>query len=209
MKNARDFWNKAAQRYARSPIKDEKTYQQKLAITREYLHPDSEVLEFGCGTGGTAIAHAPYVRSIVATDISDRMLEIARGKADQAGVGNIAFRQGTLDTLDLPPGRFDAVLGLNVLHLIEDVDAAVARVSDLLKPGGVFVSSTSLVGEISFLWRWLIAAMQALGLAPHVSRLDRQGLLSILAGAGFAVDHTWQPTRESIFIVARKPGPPA
>ena len=82
-------------------------------------------MEFGCGTGGTAILHAPYVRDILATDISNNMLEIAQTKAADAGIGNIRFQQGTLDSLPLAPGSFDAVLGLNILHLLEDPDAAI------------------------------------------------------------------------------------
>ena len=91
MKSAETFWDKAAARYAKSPIRDEASYQKKLAITRDYFQPDWSVLEFGCGTGGTAILHAPYVRDILATDISKNMLEIAQAKAADAGIGNIRF----------------------------------------------------------------------------------------------------------------------
>ena len=60
------FWNKLADRYSRRPISDEATYEKKLEITRQYFRPDMEVLEIGCGTGTTAIAHAPYVKHILA-----------------------------------------------------------------------------------------------------------------------------------------------
>ncbi len=45
------FWDKHAERYSKSPVADEESYQKKLQVTREYLQPDMEVLEFGCGTG--------------------------------------------------------------------------------------------------------------------------------------------------------------
>ena len=44
------IWNRFADRYFKSPIKDEDVYQKKLEITREYMSPQSNVLEFGCGT---------------------------------------------------------------------------------------------------------------------------------------------------------------
>ncbi|WP_308367194.1 MULTISPECIES: class I SAM-dependent methyltransferase [unclassified Microbulbifer] len=204
MKGSKEFWDKTAPRYAKSPIRDEKTYQRKLAITQEYLRPDSSVLEFGCGTGSTAIIHAPYVKHIVATDISDKMLNIAEQKARNAGIENISFQQGTLDSLELEAESYDAVLGLNVLHLLEDVDGAISRAHELLKPGGVFVSSTALVDEINFFWRLLIPLMQLLGFAPYVNRFGKQALLAKLANAGFSINHEWQPGKESIFIVARK-----
>ena len=65
-----------------------------------------EVLEFGCGTGSTALAHAPFVRHILATDISEKMLEIARAKAADGSVHNVTFQQGTLDDLDKADGTF-------------------------------------------------------------------------------------------------------
>jgi cyclopropane fatty-acyl-phospholipid synthase-like methyltransferase len=62
------FWNKLADKYSRRPIADEAAYQKKLDVTRQYFEPDMEVLEIGCGTGTTAIAHAPFVKHIHATE---------------------------------------------------------------------------------------------------------------------------------------------
>lgn len=204
MKNARAFWNKSAARYAKSPIRNESAYQHKLAITQEYFRPDSAVLEFGCGTGSTAIIHAPHVKHIVAIDISDQMLEIAEQKARDAGIENIAFRQGTLETVALEEGSFDAVLGLNILHLLEDLEATLAKVHSLLKPGGVFVSSTVLIGDINLLLRMVIPPMQMLGFAPYVNRFGKRALIDKLVAAGFSIEREWQPGKATVFIVARK-----
>lgn len=204
MKEAKEFWNKIAPRYAKAPIREEKVYQEKLAITQEYFQPDWSVLEFGCGTGSTAIVHAPYVKHILATDISDRMIDIAEQRAKDAGIKNISFQVGALDSLTLEPESCDAVLGLNILHLLEDLDTTISRVHSLLKPGGVFVSSTALIKDISFIWRVLIPGMQILGFAPYVNRFDKHELLAKLTGAGFDIDHEWQPAKASIFVVARK-----
>ena len=204
MKDPKEFWDKSALRYAKSPVRNERAYQKKLAITQEYFRPDWSILEFGCGTGSTAIIHAPYVEHIVATDISDKMLAIAERKARDAGIENVSFQQGTLDSLELGAESFDAVLGLNVLHLLDDVDATISRVHDLLKPGGIFVSSTALVDEINFFWRLLIPLMQRLGFAPYVNRFGKRELVSKLTNVGFSVDREWQPGKESIFIVAKK-----
>ena len=75
------FWDRLAEKYASQPIADQATYEQKLAITRKYLTPESEVFEFGCGTGSTALLHAPHVRYILATDVAGNMLDIGRGRA--------------------------------------------------------------------------------------------------------------------------------
>lgn len=204
MKSPKEFWDKTAPRYAKSPVRDQKSYQKKLAIVQGYSRPDWSVLEFGCGTGSTAIIHAPHVKHIIATDISGRMLDIAEKKARDAGIENIDFQQGTLDNLELEVEGFDAVLGLNILHLLEDVEATISRVYQLLKPGGIFVSSTALLSDMKFLWRLLIPVMQVLNLAPYVNRFDKQELVSMLTNAGFDLDYEWQPGKESIFIVAKK-----
>ncbi|WP_027328713.1 class I SAM-dependent methyltransferase [Marinimicrobium agarilyticum] len=204
MKESKEFWDKGAHRYAKSRIRDEASYQKKLAITQEYFQPDWSVLEFGCGTGSTALIHAPHVKQIVATDLSGKMLEIAQRKARDANVKNVSFQQGTLDSLDFEAESFNAVLGLNVLHLIENVDATLSSVHGLLKPGGIFVSSTALVGELSVIWRLLIPLMQLIGLAPYVNRFGKEQLVSKLTNAGFSIDREWQPGKASVFIVAKK-----
>src|SRR5690606_31845650 len=119
----------------------------KLAETRRHLRADMDLLEFGCGTGSTAIAHAPHVRSIRAVDFSARMIDIARAKADTSGVTNVSFEQGDFTAMDLPTNHFDMVLGLSILHLLKDTPSVLARVHHLLKPGGLFVSSTTCIGD--------------------------------------------------------------
>lgn len=204
MKDSKTFWDKTARRYAKSPVRDVDTYQKKLAITQGYFRPDWSVLEFGCGTGSTALTHAPYVKEILATDISGKMLDIAAQKARDAGVENVRFQQGTLESLELEPESFDAVLGLNILHLLENAEVAVSRVYEVLRPGGIFVSSTALVADLLALWRLLIPAMQMVGLAPFVNRFNRDTLVSMLTNAGFSIEYEWQPNKASVFLVARK-----
>ena len=53
------FWDRIAVHYSKQPVADELSYQKKLEVTREFLTPQSKVLEFGCGTGSTAIAPCP------------------------------------------------------------------------------------------------------------------------------------------------------
>ena len=68
MSTSEKYWDKTAEKYALSPVSDEQTYQRKLAETQACLQPHSQVMEFGCGTGSTAIHHAPHVKHIDAID---------------------------------------------------------------------------------------------------------------------------------------------
>ena len=165
-----------------------------------------EVLEIGCGTGGTAILHAPYVKHIRATDFSASMLAIARGKAEAENVNNITFEQAAIEQLERPDQSLDMVLGLSILHLLRDRESAIARVYQMLKPGGFFVTSTVCIGE-SMSWFKLVAPIgRRLGFLPFVEVLTVQALANSLTQVGFKLDYQWQPRKDkAVFNVAKKP----
>jgi len=200
------FWDRIAERYSRDPVADEAAYQKKLEVTRGYLRPDMEVLEIGCGTGSTAILHAPHVTHIQAIDISSKMIEIARRKVDADNIENLTFQQSTVDGFSAPDGCYNAVLALSVLHLLEDRNAAIAKVHRLLKPGGIFVSSTVCLGDSMLRFLKPIASIGKLfGLLPLVKAFTPQELADSITDAGFEIDHQWQPGKgKAVFIVARK-----
>ena len=200
------FWDKIADRYARKPVADEAAYQKKLRVTREYLPPDMDVLEFGCGTGSTAIAHAPYVKHILATDISSRMIEIAQGKADAGKVENVTFERAAIDEFSVPGETFDAVMGHSILQLLENKEEAIAKVHRMLKPGGIFVSSTACIGDFMKIFKVIAPIGKFLGLLPLVKVFTKKELANSLTDAGFEIDYQWQPGKgKSVFIVAKKP----
>ncbi|MBN9334364.1 class I SAM-dependent methyltransferase [Devosia sp.] len=203
---AETFWNRMANRYAAAPIADENAYQTKLAATRRLLRPDMELFEFGCGTGSTALIHAAGVRHIRAIDFSERMIEIARSKAEKAGVTNIGFEVGAIESVDLAPESLDMVLGMSILHLLKDKQAAIARVFAALKPGGYFVTSTACLTEMMPAIRYIAPLGSFLGLLPHLDVMSQSQLRGAMEAAGFVVEHEWLPQKKAaLFMIARKP----
>src|SRR5210317_637598 len=199
------FWNKRADNYSKRPISDEATYKKKLEITREYFRPDMEVLELGCGTGSTALAHAPYVKHILATDFSTRMIEIARDKAKAAGIDNVTFEAASADGLDIADDSIDAVMGHNLLHLLESKERAIADVHRVLKTGGIFVTSTACIGDMMFLFRLIVPVGRSLRLFPLVKVFTAAELKQSFENAGFEIEHEWQPKKNAAaFIICRK-----
>ncbi len=205
MNQSAKFWDKIAERYSKQPIADEAAYQKKLEVTRGYFRPDMEVLEFGCGTGSTAIIHAPHVNHIRAIDISANMIEIAQAKADAQNIENITFEQATIEDISVAEQSLDVVLGLSILHLLEDKEAAIAKVYKILKPGGLFVTSTACLGD-TMQWFKLIAPVgRFFGLMPLVKVFTAKDLEKSLTDAGFGIDYQWQPGQgKAVFIVAKK-----
>ena len=206
IKRDQRFWDRLASRYARRPVSDQKVYETKLAMTQAYLTPDSEVFEFGCGTGSTALVHAPHVKHVLATDVSQNMLDIGRGKAADAGIGNIDFEQTDIDGFDAKGRTFDVVLGLNILHLCHDPEGVTKKVHDLLKPGGIFVQSTACLKDASFILRFALPVMQAAGKAPHVSFMSEDDIFAMLNRAGFDLVESLRTdsSMSANFYIARK-----
>ena len=200
------FWNRIAEKYSRQPVADEASYRKKLEITRKLLTKEMQVLELGCGTGSTAIAHAPFVKHIRAVDISPEMLAIARTKADAAGITNISFECAAIDALRVADQNVEMVMMHSILHLLEDRGAALAKVHAMLKPGGWLVSSTMCMGDAMWLLKPVLPIMRSLGKAPRVVRFfTAKRLVKETSDAGFEIHHQWQPSRrKALFVVAKK-----
>lgn len=200
------FWDFIAKRYARQPIADEASYQKKLEVAQTYFRPDSEVLEFGCGTGSTAIVHAPKVKHIRATDVSSKMLKIARGKVETQGIENITFEQVTIEDLEAPDGSVDMVMAHSILHLLEDKEAAIAKAFKMLKPGGVFVTSTVCLGNSKW-FRFIAPVGHFLGVLPLVNFFTAEELETAFTDAGFEIDYKWRPGPDkAVSMIGKKPG---
>ena len=206
MKEPAKFWDWMAKRYSRQPIADEAAYQEKLSRTRHHFTPECQVLEIGCGTGSTAIAHAPYAGHIHATDISPNMLSIAREKASAEGLANISFEQVSLCGLEGKAASWDVILGLSVLHLLPDMDRDIALAHMLLKPGGVFITSSPCIADMSTALRFVAPLFKWLPFLPSVIVFSRAELEASLEKVGFTIESIWRPdNNKALFIVARKP----
>lgn len=202
------FWNLMARGYARRPVKDNDAYQYKLAVTASYLTPKDRLLELGCGTGTTALIHAPRVSRIDAIDFSSEMIAIARNKAKLQNIENVHFEISSIEDWLIPESNsgYDAILGLSILHLVADLNATLDRVFMRLRPGGYFFSSTVCLGEMSGLTRYALPVLGAIGLLPKILPLTSTALSEQLRTHGFDIEHVWRPENGiAVFIVARRP----
>ncbi len=207
MVNSTEFWDKVARRYEARPISDTRAYDTTLVKTRAYLAPTDQVLELGCGTGTTALHLAADVGHLTATDRSGEMIAIALEKLVDDPRDNVEFRRADVFDAAFAACQFDAVLAYNFLHLLEDMTLTLARVHELLGPGGVFVSKTICLGRGAWHFRALIAVLRVLGKAPPgINFLDPDDVHAALRAAGFEiVDSGDYPARpRAHFIVARK-----
>lgn len=200
------FWDRFAYKYSLSPIPNQQIYEKKLQLTQQYLKPELSVLEFGCGTGSTAIIHAPYVKHIKATDFSQNMIAIAKQKAADKNIQNILFECAQITDFDEQIEQFDVILGLNVLHLLEDKEKTLRKVFSLLKPGGVFVSSTACLQDHTFLrlLKYLAPIGYFFGLIPFVKIFPKDEVIRLHEEVGFKKELVWCPQSINLFMIAKK-----
>ncbi|MEX0371226.1 MAG: class I SAM-dependent methyltransferase [Tateyamaria sp.] len=208
MKPDANFWDGVAVKYAAQPISNPDAYEQTLERVVSYLTPTDRVLELGCGTGSTALKLAPHAGSILATDFSAGMIAQANAKARP---DTVRFLQADTFSPALQDGSFDVVLGFNLFHLVDKVDDAMARVHDLLRPGGLFISKSPCLGERSLglkfgVMKRLIPLMQRVGKAPFVRFETIAELDARITRAGFEIVETGNyPLRPpNHFVVARR-----
>lgn len=201
------FWDRVAPSYSKQDIADSASYARKLKATQALMEPTMEVLEVGCGTGSTALLHAAHVAHIQATDVSAAMISIGKQKAQDAGINNVSFSQSGVEDFVAPDGSFDMVLALNLLHLLPDRAAALAKIHRLLKPEGIFISSTVCLADRMWFLRPVIPLMQWLGKAPYVSFIQADRLVQEVSAAGFERAEQWTHGRSnSVFLISRKIG---
>jgi 2-polyprenyl-3-methyl-5-hydroxy-6-metoxy-1,4-benzoquinol methylase len=100
------------------------------------LSRSMHAIEIGAGTGLLGLQFAGDLGSLLLTDTSAGMLEVAAEKIRRARLESVTVRHFEL-VADSPPGRdFDLVLSLLMLHHVEDTGAALRASFDLLAPGG-------------------------------------------------------------------------
>ncbi|MFL5869619.1 MAG: bifunctional demethylmenaquinone methyltransferase/2-methoxy-6-polyprenyl-1,4-benzoquinol methylase UbiE [Solirubrobacterales bacterium] len=115
---------------------------RERAADRAELEPGELALDVCCGTGDLALALAervgPYGR-VIGSDFSERMLDLAREKADSRGVGQVRFEWADALALPYDEESFDAVsVGFGVRNLA-DLEHGLLEMSRVLKPGGRLV----------------------------------------------------------------------
>jgi ubiquinone/menaquinone biosynthesis C-methylase UbiE len=120
------------------PSKVERAKAVAEAIAREVpLSPSMRALEYGAGTGLLSFLLREQLGEITLADLSDGMLDVARGKIAAAADPRMRAVKLDLSAGDAVPGEFDIVYSLMTLHHIPDTDGILRRFHDVLVRRGV------------------------------------------------------------------------
>lgn len=184
----RQFWERHAAGYDRSMALFGRPLSRVRALAADGVSGAACVLEVAAGTGLITTALAPRVGHLVAIDYAAPMLQALRRRIAETGLTNVECAAGDLYALPYPPGSFDAVVAANVLHLVPDLDAALAALRRMVRPGGTLIAPTFCHAETRVA-RLLSRGLALLGQPMH-RRFSAASLCAALEGAGLAVRRT-------------------
>jgi arsenite methyltransferase len=179
--------------------------EEIVALCR--IDEDSYVLDVGCGAGATPCFLAKRVGCrVVGVDISERMIERSRERAEKEGVaGRVEFRVADAQDLPFEDGLFDAVITESVTAFPEDKQKAVCEYARVTRPGGT-------VGLNESTWRKVppppeVVAWAGQDLGSSVNPLTSVEWVGLLEGAGLKEIevHTYEidPRNETRGILRR------
>ena len=159
------------------------------------LLSDKEILDFGGGTGLLALPLAKQAKSVALVDISEKMLEQARLKAEQQDIKNIQFLEQDLLKSPLKQ-EFDLIVICRVLHHMPDVDAALSLFHQHLRKDGQLLIADFTKAE---------ANHHGFELTELEKQLIENGFSSVHSQILYSADDLFQGNYSELFLtVAQK-----
>ncbi len=137
MENNKKFWQRVAKFYSFFMRKNKKIYISLSDILDSYLTKNMTVLEIGCGTGQLSFLVGEKVKKLIATDFSDKMIEICKKKNTK----DILFQVEDGTALSFKENSFEAVLIANVLHIVPNSDKLIEEIKRVIKDNGIIFTS--------------------------------------------------------------------
>lgn len=117
-----------------------KVYRETGKIVADEIEMDDAVLECACGTGSITKFIAYRASVVYAGDISEKMLDRCRHNCRE--FCNIRYRKIDITDTHARDDAFDKVVAGNVIHLLDDPQAAVRELLRVCRPGGKVIIPT-------------------------------------------------------------------
>jgi ABC-2 type transport system ATP-binding protein len=147
-----------------------------------------ELIELGCGTGFYTKVLAVNASHIMATDLSDEMLAVARTQLED--LQNVTVAKADCEATAFPDGKFDSVFMANLIHVIENPSTTLQEAYRILKDGGLLL----IVDYTGYGMKWFekmkmgIRALRRIGKPRYSRSLSPDELRSLVESAGFKVE---------------------
>lgn len=152
-------------------------------------------LDVATGGGHTALAFAPHVRHMVASDLTFAMLQAAREHILAKGVTNVSYCRAEAEQLPCAPGSLDLITCRVAAHHFADIRAFVGSAAAALRPGGLLLISDHIGLEDADLDVFMDRFERRRD-PSHVRAYTYAEWRSFCAEAGLRVLHTEDDPRE-------------
>ena len=162
------------------------------AIEKRLLgeHGLGDVIELGCGTGYFTRAITRNASHVMATDLSDEMLEVAQTRLSE--FENVTVQKADCMNTAFPAERFDSVFMANLVHVVDNPSQCLQESYRILRDGGslIVVDFTGYRMSFSKKMRLVFRYLRKWGLPPRHGRNDvsPDGLVCLVKDAGFRVE---------------------
>ncbi len=181
------------------------TASKVIESSKEFLENDKYLLDFGCGSGAITNKLAQVSKSIDAIDISAGMIEFAKRQAEENSIENINYLQTSIFDERFKDETFDVILAFNVLHYIDDMPSLIQRINSLLKPNGIFISSTACLKEKRSFLSYLLLLLAKLGIMPKTNFFKKNELETLIMNGNFDIIKSERISKlPEYFIVSSK-----
>ncbi len=203
------YWSKCARTY---------NSDQEYIIGKTVLHAITEklyeegelgdVVEFGCGVGNFTGAIAKNARHVIATDLSDEMLKMAR--VHLQGFQKITIQKANCEDTYFPSGRFDTVFIANLIYVVENPIKVLQESHQIVRNGGLLLVVDFTGYGMNWFERMKLAVryLKRWGMPPRHGRdkLSPDELVSFVEEVGFRVDELelLGDRTKAIYLRARK-----
>ena len=159
------------------------------------LLSDKEILDFGGGTGLLSLPLAKQAKLVTLVDISEKMLEQARLKAEQKEIKNIQFLEQNLLAKSLEQ-EFDLIVVCRVLHHMPDLDESLSLFHQHLRENGQLLLADFTKTE---------ANHHGFDLAELEKQLIKHGFSSVHSQILYSAEDLFQGNYSELFLtVAQK-----
>lgn len=204
------FWDNYSNKYDEKAKKD-KAYKMIIERATSYIKSDHEVLDFACAGGLYSFPFASKVKNIQAFDSSSKMIEKAKQEKEKRQVKNIHFSCTNLFDEQFKPGSFDVIFAFNILLYFKDMNTIVQRMYELLKPGGMMITSTACLKEkrslAALISTTIIKILRWIKFLPSLHFISIKELEDTILNQNFQIqesDTIMNNPATEVFIAAKK-----
>lgn len=150
-------------------------------ILKNYINSNTKVMDLCCGDGIHSISLGYLSNHVIATDIAENSIEIAKLRAKALNINSIQFLKGDAENIQFPDNSFDVVTIVGSISYVE-LEKFTAEVLRILKPGGRFIALDSFNHNLIYRFNRYLHYLKGNRSISTLNRMPSEKTLAYLSG---------------------------